>query len=133
MTTYADWAASRHATSTGAQPNNNSSAPVKLVIDAHGNVLQDASSTSMPTDFESSMMEETAMSVDDQQEVVQGIRRRTRSNDGNQYDQQGQHHHAATLNEEQRFWSSKVLPPSTILLVIGEVVSARTFQHKAEI
>jgi len=128
MATYADWAASRQSTPA----TQGSSTPVKLVIDSQGNVLQDVSATSMPTDFESSMMmmEETPMSIDDQLEVVQGIRTRQRSNDGrNDYEQHRQHYHPATLNDEQRLWSSKPLPPSTILLVIGRGHPMHAYQY----
>lgn len=126
MATYAGWAASRQSAPSGT--HGGSSMPVKLIIDSQGNVLQDVSTTSMPTDFESSMMEETPMSVDDQLDVVQGIRARQRSNDSDEY-QQRQPYHTATLNDEQRLWSAKALPSSTILLVIGEVVRALDTMH----
>lgn len=114
MATYADWAASRQST-----PVQSSNGPVKLVIDSQGNVVQDMSSNSASTGFDSGMMEETHMSVDDPQEVVQKIRARTRSDGSNGVQPHSLPAYPATLNEQQKAWSAKDLPASAILLVIG--------------
>lgn len=119
MATYADWAASRQSAPGG----QSSSAPVKLVIDGQGNVLHDAQSAAMSVSAglqsHGSMIEETPMSVDDQQEVVQSIRARQRSNDSGDYLIR-QTYHPTTINDEQRAWSSRSIPSTTILLVIGK-------------
>lgn len=123
MATYADWAASRQA----SPARQGTSAPVKLVIDGQGNVLHDGHAASLPwpaAQSGGSMIEETSMTVDDEQEVVQNIRARQRSNDSGEYPVQYSYQ-PATVNEEQRAWSSRSIPPNTILLVIGAYWRAR--------
>lgn len=122
MATYADWAASRQSSAAGystATSASNGSAPVKLIIDAHGNVVQDLSSSSSSQVLEASMMEEAIMSVDDQQEIVHNIRQRQRDSDGSMTHDGAAHYIPATISEEQRMWSIMAIPSSTILLVIG--------------
>lgn len=99
-----------------------SSAPVKLLIDAQGDVVQDISSISSQVPGSASgIMEESAMSLDDQQEIVHNIRQQHRDSGVHNAQNGNGHHHAATVSEEQRLWSNKAIPPATILLVIGRL------------
>lgn len=118
--TYADWT-SGYSTASAS----NGSAPVKLLIDAHGDVVQDLSSSSSSQVLEASMMEEAIMSVEDQQEIVHNIRQRQRDSDGSITHDGSAHYTPAAISEEQRMWSNMAIPASTILLVIGK----QLFRH----
>jgi hypothetical protein len=144
MATYADWSASKQfgvsgsSQQHGAAQSNQSSQPIKLLIDEQGNLLHSSTSSShsvlsgyagdaswqqvtdlqaMTEDMEAS--DAANMSINDQQEIVQDIRNSHRSSGGGAQYYHATHQSYASVNEEQKAWISRQIPPSTILLVIG--------------